>query len=248
MAHIYDSKFMNYSEMSSRYSAKTIVRLLRDVLSIESVLDIGCAKGTWLDAWRTAGVGRIYGVDGYYVDSDQLVLPSDSFTRTDLSKSLKLGERFDLVQSLEVAEHIAEECADCFIQNLVGHSNGMVLFSAAPPGQGGEFHVNEQPYEYWRLKFRELGFEPFDLIRPKISNDFAISFWYRYNIILYVHRDLTMKLPMSVVKSRVDDRTQILDISPGAFRLRKAVVRALPMQWRHKLARIKAAFFGWRAS
>lgn len=247
MSHVYDSKFMAYADVSSRYSARTVVRILREALPIESVLDIGCAKGTWLDAWRASGIDRIHGADGDYVDLAQLVVPHESFTIADLSKPLALWSRFDLVQSLEVAEHISAECADCFLQNLVGHSNGMVLFSAAPPGQGGEFHINEQPYEYWRLKFHDLGFEPFDFIRPQIATDSAISFWYRYNIILYIHRDRIMTLPMSVARSQIKDRTLIPDISPGAFRLRKAVVRALPIQWRHKLARFKAAVFGRRS-
>ena len=49
------------------------------------------------------------------------------------------------------------EHADTFVQNLVRHASGAILFSAAPPGQGGEFHVNEQPYEYWRGKFQRCG-------------------------------------------------------------------------------------------
>jgi len=248
VSHVYDSKFMDYADVSSRYSAKTIVRILREVLPIESVLDIGCAKGTWLDAWRASGVDRIHGADGDYVDIDRLVVPRESFTKADISEPLTLGGCFDLVQSLEVAEHISTKCSDCFIENLVSHSNGIVLFSAASPGQGGEFHINEQPYEYWRQKFRELGFEPFDYIRPQIAADSAVSFWYRYNIILYVRRDRIMTLPMLVAKSRVDDRNRIPDISPGIFRLRKAVVRVLPMQWRHKMARLKAAVFGRRSS
>ena len=246
MSHVYDRKFMDYADVSSRYSANTIVQILREVLPIESVLDIGCAKGTWLDAWRASGVDRIHGADGDYVEIVQLVVPRESFTTADLSKPLILGSHFDLVQSLEVAEHIPNENADCFVQNLVNHSNGIVLFSAAPPGQGGEFHINEQPYEYWRLKFRELGFEPFDFIRPQIATDSAVSFWYRYNIMLYVHRDRIATMPMSVAKSQIMDRTPIADVSPGTFRLRKAVVRALPAQWQHKLARFKAAVFGRR--
>ena len=246
MAHMYDSRFMEYADVSSRYSANTIVNILREVLPIESVLDIGCAKGTWLDAWRASGVDRIHGVDGAYVDIDQLVVPRESFTSADLSKPLVLNASFDLVQSLEVAEHISAECAHCFVQNLTSHSNGLVLFSAAPPGQGGEFHINEQPYEYWRLKFREFGFEPYDFVRPRIASDSAISFWYRYNLILYVHRDQIVTLHASVAATKIKDQSPIADFSPGVFRLRKALVRRLPMPWRHKLARLKAAVFHWR--
>jgi hypothetical protein len=35
-----------------------------------------------------------------------------------------------------------------FVYCLARHARRFVLFSAAPPGQGGEFHVNERPFEY----------------------------------------------------------------------------------------------------
>jgi hypothetical protein len=35
----------------------------------------------------------------------------------------------------------------------------MVLFSAAPPGQGGEHHVNERTYEFWRGLFARHGYD-----------------------------------------------------------------------------------------
>jgi len=238
--HAYDSAFMHYADASARHSALTVSRMLRVPLSVGSVLDIGCAKGTWLAAWKEAGVVTIYGVDGAYIDQDRLIIPRNAFTPADLAAPLGLGRRFDLVQSLEVAEHIAETSAGQFILNLVNHSNGLVLFSAAPPGQGGEFHVNEQGYDYWRQKFAAHGYEAFDYLRPRIASDKSISFWYRYNIILYVHRDRVGALPPDVMATRVDSSLTIPDLTPVAFRLRKAVVRSLPVSLRHMLARFKA--------
>ena len=231
---------MDYTDASSRHSAMTISRLLRAPLAVDSVLDIGCAYGTWLAAWRQAGVATIHGADGTYVNQDRLVIPRNAFTQADLAAPLALGSRFDLVQSLEVAEHIAEASARQFIVNLVNHSNGLVLFSAAPPGQGGEFHVNEQGYDYWRQKFAAHGYGAFDYVRPRIASDTSISFWYRYNIILYVHRDRVGALPPELIATRVESSLTIPDIAPVAFRLRKAVVRSLPVSLRHTLARFKA--------
>jgi hypothetical protein len=31
--------------------------------------------------------------------------------------------------------------------------------TAAPPGQGGHFHVNEQPSEYWIKQFETFGYQ-----------------------------------------------------------------------------------------
>jgi len=238
--HTYDSAFMDYADASSRHSAMIVSRLLRVPLAVDSILDIGCANGTWLAAWKEAGVAVIHGADGAYVDQDRLVIPRSAFTPADLAAPLVLERRFDLVQSLEVAEHIAGASAGQFIVNLVNHSNGLVLFSAAPPGQGGEFHVNEQGYDYWRQKFAAHGYEAFDYVRPRIASDTSISFWYRYNTILYVHRDRVGDVPPDVMATRVDSSRTIPDIAPVAFRLRKAVVRSLPVSLRHTLARFKA--------
>jgi SAM-dependent methyltransferase len=240
MQHNYDSQFMTYADRSSRYSAQTISALLRNVFTIGSVLDVGCAKGTWLNAWRDSGAKQILGVDGNYVAVDQLVIPADCFVAADLAKPIRLDRTFDLVQSLEVAEHIPADAADAFVQSLVQHSSGIVLFSAAPPGQGGEFHINEQPYDYWREKFRVHDFEPYDYVRPLIAGDNAVSFWYRYNALLYIRNDLAPTLAAAVRETKIDANHHVDDVSPLPFRFRKLVVRALPESVRQSLARLKA--------
>jgi 2-polyprenyl-3-methyl-5-hydroxy-6-metoxy-1,4-benzoquinol methylase len=60
-----------------------------------------------------------------------------------LDSPLDLGRAFDLVISLEVAEHLPESAADAFIDSLVRHGD-VILFSAAIPFQGGHRHINEQ--------------------------------------------------------------------------------------------------------
>ena len=242
MAHAYDPKFMDYADRSSRYAATIIGKLLSDRLRIDSVLDVGCAKGTWLDVWRKAGVETVHGVDGAYVQQEQLHISSSEFSAWDLSKGLQLGRKFALVQSLEVAEHIPEEAASTFIDNLVQHSRGIILFSAAPPGQGGEFHINEQPYDYWRLKFEKLGFAAYDYIRPLIADDTSISFWYRYNLFLYISDEIAPGLPISIRDTRVPAIARLNDVSPPMFRMRKWIVRKLPVSARDALARFKANY------
>jgi 2-polyprenyl-3-methyl-5-hydroxy-6-metoxy-1,4-benzoquinol methylase len=140
-----------------------------DAFPINSVLDVGCATGTSLAAWLEAGVPDIRGIDGSYVDPSQLDIEERLFTAGDLSLPISLNRTFDLVQSLEVAEHINPDAAATFVDTLVQHSNGLILFSAAPPGQGGESHINERPYDFWRRLFGHRGYEPFDYIRPRRS-------------------------------------------------------------------------------
>lgn len=240
MGHQYDDHFMSYTDASSRRTAGVVAGWLQGLLTPASVLDVGCARGGWLAAWREAGAAEIQGVDGDYVDRKQLAIPEENFRTADLSHPLDLARRYDLVQSLEVAEHIAAEHADTFVANLVRHSNGLILFSAAPPGQGGEFHINEQPYDYWRERFARHGFVAFDPVRPKLAGDASISFWYRFNTLLYVHHDVVASLPPEIAATRIPEALRVADVSPLPFRLRKLIVRSLPYAWQQGLARFKA--------
>src|SRR5262249_17409131 len=153
------------------------------------------------------GVETIHGIDGDYVDRALLEIPGSAFTCADLSKPVSLGRTFDLVQSLEVGEHIVPEASDIFVDQLIAHSSGFVLFSAAPPGQGGEFHINERSYEFWRALFRTRGFRPLDYVRPLIIEDRSISFWYRFNTLLYARDDLVSSLPLRLRRTQVGDDT-----------------------------------------
>ena len=238
--YTYDRKFIEYAASSSRYSAGRVVALLKGQLPIDSVLDVGCAAGTWLSVWRDAGVGEIRGVDGAYVDRSTLEIADGEFSARDLAEDFDLGTRFDLVQSLEVAEHIAAHRADAFVENLVRHSRGLVLFSAAPPGQGGEYHVNEQPCDYWRERFARHGYDAYDAVRPALADDRDVSFWYRYNTLLFVRRDRAPALPAAVAATRLADGEPVPDRSPLWFRLRKGVVRMLPDAVQQALARFKS--------
>ncbi len=107
-------------------------------LPIASVLDLGCAAGTWLRAWKDNGATEVLGIDGHHLPATKLHIEQNEFNRHDHIQPIRLGRKFDLVQSLEVAEHLPPERAAGFIDELVAHSRGMVLFSAATPGQGGE--------------------------------------------------------------------------------------------------------------
>jgi|1186.fasta_scaffold00167_2 SAM-dependent methyltransferase len=63
---------------------------------------------------------------------------------------------FDLAYCFEVAEHVPEQLADRLVGFLAGLSD-TIVFTAAPPGQGGTGHVNEQPMSYWIEKFARHG-------------------------------------------------------------------------------------------
>ncbi len=231
----YQAEFFDYIEAGARRSAATIIRSLAGVLRIESVLDMGCGRGAWLSEWRKHGVTDITGVDGPYVDRSTLLIPADRFVSADLSRPLDLGRRFDLVQSLEVAEHLPGRAADVFVDSLTRHGS-MILFSAAVPGQGGEHHVNEQPYGYWREKFRARGYVLFDAVRPLVAGDRRVEAWYRYNTLLFVAEPAIDRLDPAIRARHVGDEDSVADISPLSYRLRRFALRAMPAAYVSRLA------------
>jgi SAM-dependent methyltransferase len=238
----YDKTFMQYAAQSSAYAAGIIASHLAPMLGVTSVLDVGCALGTWLRAWSERGVTDCHGIDGDYVDPAMLEIPRDRFTAIDLNRSFDLCRQFDLVQSLEVAEHITPPASDVFVDCLARHARRFVLFSAAPPGQGGEFHVNERPSEYWRSALARHGFVAIDVVRPAIAGDAKIPYWYRYNAFLYVRLAELGKVDRRLSDLVVHEGTPLADVAPLAFRIRKAIVRRLPSAVQHGVARLKAKF------
>jgi hypothetical protein len=167
------------------------------------------------------------GVDGPHVEQRNLMINLEEFHAADLSQPISLGRRFDLVQSLEVAEHLPVEAADSFVEMLTAHGS-LVLFSAAVPGQGGEHHINEQPLEYWREKFSCRGYVAIDYIRPQAIGNRAIQHWYRYNTILYAQEVYLKELPDFMREYLVPDGEGLREYWPLPDRVRQALVRQLP--------------------
>lgn len=234
----YDDIFFEYVNSGAIRSAKIVLPLLLNQLPVKSVLDVGCGQGAWLSVWSDLGIPVVVGIDGAYVNKTRLLCPKDAFVEHDLSKAFDLGRRFELVQSLEVAEHLSANSASDFVESLVRHGD-MVFFSAAPPGQGGDHHINEQDYEYWRAHFARHDYVPFDLIRPILKSNVEIEPWYRYNSILYIKRSQLECLPSSIRQFMISDKQVIGDVSPLSYRLRKFLVSKLSVSTVTWLAKLK---------
>jgi SAM-dependent methyltransferase len=238
--HIYSADFYDYIDAGSRASARTVAGLLLGELNIASLLDVGSGHGAWAAEWIKAGVADVVAVDGDYVNRDQLAVPGERFIAHDLSTPLDLKRRFDLVQSLEVAEHLPATSAAGFVDNLIRHGD-VILFSAAVPHQGGEHHVNEQPPEYWRKLFAERGFEVFDWLRPRLSGERQVKPWYRFNSFVYANAAGRKRLSKSIRAAKVA-KDQPLEIGgDAAWALRRVAVRLIPKTLVKPIAMAKAS-------
>jgi 2-polyprenyl-3-methyl-5-hydroxy-6-metoxy-1,4-benzoquinol methylase len=146
-------------------------RALVNSLKVDSVIEFGCGCGGWLVGMRKAGA-KVLGLE-YSIDSALKYAPRevvDAIEFGDFGKPIDKG-KFDCALSIEVVEHIPEECADQVVTNMVNAATKYVFLSAARPGQGGTGHINEQPLQYWIDKFAKHGF----IWKPELAHTFRVA-------------------------------------------------------------------------
>lgn len=203
------------------------------------MLDVGCGVGTWLRVWKDdLGIKDIVGIDGEYVDRKMLQISGENFISRDLKEPFSLDRKFDLVMSLEVGEHLPTNKSSTLVDNLVRHGN-MVLFSAALLEQHGTYHINEQLPEFWAKFFTDRDFVAVDIIRDKVWNNDQVEWWYRQNIVLYVHKDIINDYPQ--LKDRADQTNP------------ECLVRVHPLLWKYRNEEVEqrshvGSFLVWKLS
>ena len=182
----YDQHYYSY-QSGGVGSAKVVLNLLYELYHPLSVIDFGCGVGAWLTVAESLGSQKLIGLDGSWVNKENLLSKNIDFTTVDFEGEIEIVEKYDLCISLEVAEHISEIKAKDFIDTLCKASN-VVLFSAAIKHQGGTNHINEQWQSYWIKLFESNGYECFDIFREAIWQNEAVNSCYRQNIFLFVNR------------------------------------------------------------
>lgn len=198
LSDIYNEAFYEGQARKSYHSAKSIIDALNTFIpKIGSVLDVGCGVGTWLKAWKEKyPESEIQGIDCNEI-SEQFLYIKRSFIDIKNLEALSSLEdsycKYDLVESLEVGEHLPESSAEQYVNFLCNHGD-LILFSAALPKQTGDHHINEQFPEYWNQLFQKNGFVCFDFLRQIIWNETSISWWYRQNILVFAKGDMVNKL------------------------------------------------------
>ncbi len=197
------TRYIHDEEAHNLSSPKKIVPVLMELINPESVVDVGCGIGTFLYQFKQAGVREVLGIDGSWVNRSLLskYLDHNEFMQKDLELPLAIERKFDLVICMEVVEHLKKSSADIITANLTSLGN-IILFSAAPPFQGGQNHVNEQWLSYWQEKFLRRGYMMHDVLRTFFWDDPEVDWWYKQNMVLVAHGDDPL-LPPDLKKSAI---------------------------------------------
>ncbi len=147
--------------------AKRLAAWIADTLQPRTALDIGCGPGIYVDAMRD------HGIEATGIDTDDRVADKPHLRQQSL---FEINESAEVVICLEVAEHIAEDHADDVAASVADAvaPGGILIWSAAQPGQGGTGHINCQPKDYWAERLTAGGLQRDEEIEQHLK-DYAIS-------------------------------------------------------------------------
>jgi SAM-dependent methyltransferase len=162
--------------------------LLTQFPGIRSAVDFGCGTGVYVHELRRRGVDAIgfeYGARARRVGRERLGVEIQPF---DLREFAGTGREYDLVLSLEVAEHLPPELGQRLV-DAVCAAGPLVVFSAAHPGQPGQGHIHLQPKAYWMDRFAERGFRHDDqatrALEAFLRGRLVRGFWLADNVGVY---------------------------------------------------------------
>jgi len=166
--------------------AAKLVDILMNYFHPSSVVDVGCGNAEFLLEFQKRRV-LIKGYEGSQHAIDSSLVGKEFIEQVDLRNTIQDSHKYDLVLCLEVAEHIEKNYSQKLVENVTNLGD-VILFTAAPPGQGGHFHMNEQPREFWINLFTMRIFsidEDLTEALKKEMKEKGILSWYCDNLMVF---------------------------------------------------------------
>ena len=156
-----------------------LIKILKEI-NCGSIIDLGCGPGLYSKVF----INENFDCQCYDGNPHTPEESDNLCSVLDLSEPFDLNKKYDCVLSLEVGEHIPKQYETIFIDNLLNHSNKVIILSWATIGQGGYGHVNEQPNNYIESLFTPHGYTR-NLEYEKRLRDSAHWWWFKNTIIFF---------------------------------------------------------------
>lgn len=139
----------SFIEQEEKPQADRLAKWIATELKPESVLDIGCGPGVYVESLIAENISAT-GIDIDPRVKNKSYLKNQSLL--DITE-----ERADVVLCLEVAEHINSEYEDEVVKKVASTVNKTLIWTAAALNQTGPGHVNCKHKEDWAKKLTNQG-------------------------------------------------------------------------------------------
>ena len=177
---------MRYIEENEQDIGEAIGRFFCDSYSPRSIIDVGCGPGIYTAPLQDQV--EVLGIDNYR-DAGRL-LRKENFILGGI-EDYQPTKRYDLALCIEVAEHIPFELSSILVSKLADCSD-RIVFSSAPPGQGGVHHINCQPQVFWDDLFTQAQYCIDDAETKRFKDHLGANWdmfyrvpWIRDNVRIY---------------------------------------------------------------
>jgi SAM-dependent methyltransferase len=161
--------------------ADRLAYYIKQFISPNDVLDIGCGPGTYVYSLRRMNITAT-GIDT--IIGKEHLRKQSILDMTD--------EKADLVICMEVAEHIDARYEDVIVKKIASAVGRTLIWTAAIPGQGSVGHINCKNKEEWSKKLSAEG-----LSRNHSRENHLVDFirqgyhmgWFTQNLLYFERRE-----------------------------------------------------------
>jgi SAM-dependent methyltransferase len=239
-AAMINQKYVHSSQMVRFTDAEVLVPFVMTLFSPKSVVDVGCGPGSFLYTFRKHGVQHVLGIEGEWVNKNNMLINEDELLIADLETSITVNRRFDVALCVEVAEHVSAAAAPRLVNLLVNLSD-VIVFSAAIPNQGGQNHINEQWPNYWMELFGQYGYVFYDIFRPKFWNNEHMYWWYKQNMFLVARQGAHHSFSETPIHSYIHPELFLARTAEAEFNARElGKLRKKITLWKEKMDRFES--------
>lgn len=151
----------DHKKLHPRHYHREMSNFIADRIKPTSVLEFGSGLGLVASIINEKAQPSVYhciepeNISGAYNPKTGPILYSVNIFEEPPPKELL--PKYDLVLSIEVAEHIERTLHAALFDFLVDRANNWIVFSGAHVGQGGNGHIACRPEEEWRQEFLGRG-------------------------------------------------------------------------------------------